>query len=144
MQKDIIHTWELPQSPEIVWQYLTSKELLAQWLMKNDFEPVVGHKFNFWTMAMPAFGFDGVVYCEVLEIQTARKLVYSWKGGSKGKVNLDSMVTWTLTPNGAGTQLLLEHTGFKGVRNFIPYLAMNSGWGSKIKERFAQLLNQHK
>ena len=144
MQRDIVQKWELKQAPELVWEYLTTQELIAQWLMQNDFKPVVGHKFTFKTMALPAFGFDGIVYCEVLEIVPMKKLVYSWKGGNKGKINLDSTVTWTLTRKGAGTELLLEHKGFKGLKNYIAYVSMNSGWGSKIKNKFAELLNNHR
>lgn len=144
MNKDIVQTWELPQPADIVWQYLTTAELIAEWLMKNDFKPVVGHKFNFHTMPMKAFGFDGVVHCEVLELIPNEKLSYSWRGGNNGKINLDSVVTWTLTPNGTGTTLRLEHRGFKGLKNLMAYVSMNAGWGSKIKNRFTQLITEHR
>lgn len=144
MNKDINQVWELAQSPEVVWRYLTTSELIAQWLMKNDFKPEVGHKFNLHTMPMKAFGFDGVVYCEVLEIVPMQKLVYSWRGGNNGKISLDSVVTWTLTPNGAGTTLHLQHSGFKGIKNLMAYMSMNAGWSSKIRNRFTELVTQHK
>lgn len=139
-----MQTWELPQSPEIVWHYLTTAELIKEWLMENDFKPVVGHKFNFRIMPLKVFGFDGIVHCEVLELVPNKKLVYSWKGGNNGKINLDSVVTWTLTPDGKGTLLRLEHKGFKGLKNLMAYASMNSGWGSKIKNRFTQMVTAHK
>jgi len=100
--------------------------------MENDFKPEVGHKFMFTTKPKIKVGFDGNIYCEVLEIIPFQKLSYSWKGGpGKGKITLDSIVTWTLTPKDNGTELQLDHTGFKGMKNYITYLIMNKGWGSK-------------
>ncbi|MEJ0080314.1 MAG: SRPBCC domain-containing protein [Puia sp.] len=71
----------LPIPAETIWAYLTDAELLSQWLMKNDFKPVVGHQFSFRASAAPSIEFDGNVYCEVLEITAPEKLTYSWKFG---------------------------------------------------------------
>lgn len=137
MEREIRHTWFLPGSPETVWDYLTVPELLAQWLMPSDFQPVVGHRFIFNTKPKIKLGFDGMIYCEVLEVNPLKKLVYSWKGGAgNGKISLDSIVTWTLTPKDNGTELQLVHSGFKGMRNYIPYLIMGKGW-NKIVKRLA-------
>jgi uncharacterized protein YndB with AHSA1/START domain len=57
-----------PHPPEKVRRALTDPELLASWLMRNDFEPRVGHRFAFRTDPVPAHGFDGIVRCEVLEL----------------------------------------------------------------------------
>ena len=54
--------------------------LLSQWLMENDIQPTVGHRFNF--RAKPMGDWDGIVYCEVLEVDEPNRLVYGWKGGS--------------------------------------------------------------
>jgi uncharacterized protein YndB with AHSA1/START domain len=136
MQRDIHHKWFLPHSPETVWQFLTESELLGQWLMKNDFRPVVGHQFNFHTKPRP--GFDGTVYCQVLEVVPGKRLSYSWKGGPrKGKITLDSVVTWTLVPKDKGTELALEHAGFKGLKNLLAYVIMGKGW-EKIIHRLSQ------
>jgi uncharacterized protein YndB with AHSA1/START domain len=140
MQKEIIHQFTFPQSPEEVWEYLTNAELLAQWLMPNDFKPIVGHRFQFGTKPKYPLGFDGRIYCEVLEIVPYRKLVYSWKGGlSKENPSLDSTVTWTLTPTDNGTVLKLEHKGFKGIKNYLAYIIMNKGWAKIGKRLFKQL-----
>lgn len=135
MQRNIRHQFNFPQPPGVVWEHLTNSELLAQWLMPNDFKPVVGHRFQFKTKPMPRFGFNGIIHCQVLEILTCKKLVYSWKGGS-----LDSVVVWTLTPTDTGTILTLEHKGFKGIRNYLPYIIMNRGW-VKIGEKLFRQLN---
>jgi uncharacterized protein YndB with AHSA1/START domain len=88
--------------------------------------------------------FDGNVYCEVLEIIPLQKLVYSWKGGpAPGVVELDTILTWTLTPTADGTELVLEHKGFKGFRNYIASVFMGSGWNGKIRKRFIQVLNHY-
>ena len=136
MQKIIRHEFKFQHSPALVWEYLTDPELLAEWLMPNDFKPLVGHHFQFKTKPKINFGFDGTVYCEVLEIIPFQKLVYSWKGGmSKEKPGLNSIVTWILEPIDGGTLLKLEHAGFDGFRNYFPYLVMNKGW-IKIGKRF--------
>ena len=141
MERSIIQTWWLPASPEVVWDYLTKPELLEQWLMENDIKPVVGHQFRFRTYPKVNFGFDGIVYCEVLVAERYKKLSYSWKGGpGKGKINLDSIVTWTLTGKNNGTELLLEHTGFRGMKNLIAHFAMSKGWGGKIRKKLMSLI----
>lgn len=142
MEKDIKHNWFLEHPADKVWEYLTDPELLSQWLMENNFKPIVGHRFQFHTKPVIKFGFDGNVYCEVLEVIPLKKLSYSWKGGpEKGKITLDSIVTWTLTPKSKGTELLLEHKGFKGLKNFMGYFFMNMGWKKKILKRLQTLLN---
>jgi len=101
----------LPHSPATVWRALTDSRLIARWLMQNDFRLELGHEFNFHTTPMPAVKFDGVVHCKVLAIEPERLLRYSWR--SKNAENaLDSIVTWRLVPEGDGTHLYLEHTGF--------------------------------
>lgn len=70
----------------------------------------------------------------------SKKLSYSWKGGQGEKINLDTVVTWTLIPTNNGTKLQLEQTGFKGAKNFMAYFFMNMGW-IKIGKRFASHLN---
>jgi len=140
MKNDIKHTWYFDHSPQLVWDYLTKPELLAQWLMESDFQPIVGHTFMFNTKPKVKVGFDGIIYCQVLKVESITLLSYSWKGGpGKGKITLDSVVTWTLIPKGNGTELILEHTGFVGFKNLLSYLIMNKGW-EKIKSRLEKFL----
>ena len=129
MTKSIQHTLFFAHPTAAVWEYLTNAELMAQWLMKNDFQPVVGHEFQFRTGPLPKFDFDGIAYCKVLEIVPLKKLSYSWKGGPEvGKITLDSLVVWTLAEKEGGCELHLVHSGFKETDNFAIYAAMNDGW----------------
>ena len=125
----------LPHSPEVVWKALTDRAYLDRWLMKNDFRPIVGHRFTF--QAQPMGDWNGVVQCQVLECTAPEKLSYSWVGGSAknpgiGSV-LDSVVTITLTPVPGGTRLKLVHDGFRSPQNDAGFTAMSSGWGGIIK-----------
>ena len=108
---------------------------MEQWLMKNDFQPIVGHSFQFQTKPIPNFDFDGIIYCRVLEIIPFKKLSYSWRGGpGNGQMTMDSVVYWTLEPSGAGTELRLLHTGFDGMENLAIFYAMNEGWFKNIRK----------
>ena len=81
MTKSIQHTFHYSHAPEVVWEYLTKAELIAQWLMENNFEAIVGHDFQFRTRPLPQYEFDGIAYCKVLEIIPFSKLSYTWNGG---------------------------------------------------------------
>jgi uncharacterized protein YndB with AHSA1/START domain len=128
----------LPYPPEKIWHTLTQSELIARWLMPNDFTPRVGHRFNFRTR--PMGDWDGVVHCEVLVCEPPRLLRYSWMGGSdanpKAGSRLDTTVTWTLTPAEGGTHLRMAHEGFVLPGNQAAYDAMNPGWG-RVLDRVA-------
>ena len=125
MKRDIDIEIFYPYPPEKVWRALTDSEALAAWLMPNDFKPVVVHKFNFRTK--PRAGFDGIVYCEVLELDEPKRLAYSWRGGK-----LNTTVIFTLTPVSEGTQLRLEHSGFEGLQALMISFIMDKGWRKKI------------
>jgi uncharacterized protein YndB with AHSA1/START domain len=141
MQKAITHKWFYDHAPEQVWEYLTKSELMAQWLMENDFLPIVGHEFQFRTRPMPNFGFDGIIYCKVLEMVPFKKLSYSWKGGpGNGKMTMDSVVVWTLEKKDHGTELLLNHSGFGEGQTAAIFAVMEEGWLKNIK-KIAGLLN---
>jgi uncharacterized protein YndB with AHSA1/START domain len=98
----------LPHPPARVWDALTDPAQLAKWLMPNDFTPTVGHRFTFRTDPVPGADFDGVVACEVLDIEPERMLRISWTGGP----GVQTTVTWRLLSEGRGTRLLLLHEGF--------------------------------
>ena len=81
---------EIPHPPERIWRALTQPHLIEEWLMKNDFKPVVDHRFNFradW----------GAVECQVLTVEPDKTLSYTWAA-----YGLESVVTWTLTANEHG------------------------------------------
>ena len=66
----------MPHPPEKIWRALTEGPLIEEWLMKNDFQPVVGHRFNFRSTPVP--GWNGVIDCEVLVVEPNARLSYSW------------------------------------------------------------------
>jgi uncharacterized protein YndB with AHSA1/START domain len=109
--------------PERVWKALTDSGWLAAWYMPNDFQPVVGHKFQFRTD--PAPGFDGILYGEVVQVEPPHKLAYTFRGGWMPR---ETLVTWTLTPQAEGTLLRLEHTGFTGLKGAALRGIIGSGW----------------
>ena len=99
--------FDLPHSPEKVWRALTDPVLLAEWLL-----PVVGLKLEpdatFTLKAPPQPGWDGTVNCRFVEIEAKRKLTYTWVVG-----DIDTVVSFTLTPTASGTRLSLVQSGFK-------------------------------
>jgi uncharacterized protein YndB with AHSA1/START domain len=141
MSNSINHTLFFSNPPAAVWEYLTNSELMALWLMKNDFQPIVGHDFQFRTNPLPQFDFDGIVYCKVLEIVPNKKLVYSWKGGpAKGEISWDTIVEWTLIEKNNGTELQLAHSGFENVEKLPIYYGFQDGW-LKNMHKINKLLN---
>jgi len=141
MPKTIKHQFFFPHPVETVWDYLTKSELMEQWLMRNDFQPIVGFDFQFRTNPYPALDFDGIVYCKVLEIVPFKKLSYSWKSGpGEGKITLDSIVIWKLESKEKGTEVFLEHSGFEQIENLNLYNGLTDGWLQNLN-KIAKLLN---
>ena len=141
MSKSIHHKVFYQHPPQIVWEYLTKPELIAQWLMQSDFKPIVGYDFQFKTRPLPNFNFDGIVYCKVLEVIPFKKLSYSWKGGpGNSEITLDSIVVWTLKEQQDGTELELLHTGFTELAGLGMYSAMSEGWLRNMR-KIAELIN---
>jgi len=135
MANQIQHTVFFAHEPSIVWDYLTKPALLSQWLMDNDIVPVVGCDFQFKTKPLPHFNFDGNVYCKILEVVPFKKLSYSWKGGpAAGEITLDSIVVWTLREKYGGTELQLEHKGFRELEDLSMYTIMNAGWLQNMRK----------
>jgi uncharacterized protein YndB with AHSA1/START domain len=99
---------EIAHPPEKLWRALTQPHLMEAWLMKNDFKPAVGHRFNLrgeW---------GGVLDCEVLAIEPNKTLSYTWDfKHDDAALNLKSVVTFTLTPTSTGTRLRMEQSGFR-------------------------------
>jgi uncharacterized protein YndB with AHSA1/START domain len=115
---------EMPHPPEKIWRALTQPNLIEEWLMKNDFTPVVDHRFTFradW----------GAVDCQVLAVEPNRTLSYTWAA-----FGLESVVTWTLTPTSTGTSVRMEQSGFRPDQQQA-YQGAQGGW-----QRFFTALDQ--
>jgi uncharacterized protein YndB with AHSA1/START domain len=110
--RSVVVERELLHPPEKVWRALTQGPLIEEWLMKNDFQLVVGHRFNLHATPMP--GWNGVTDCEVLVVEPNRRLAYSWNAsGAEAARGLKTIVTWTLTPTADGVLLRMEQSGFR-------------------------------
>jgi uncharacterized protein YndB with AHSA1/START domain len=106
---------DIPFPPEKIWRALTQPHLIEEWLMKNDFKPIVDHRFSLradW----------GAVDCQVLAVEANKTLSYTWAA-----YGLESVVTWTLTPKGTGTHLRMEQAGFRPDQQQA-YQGAKQGW----------------
>jgi uncharacterized protein YndB with AHSA1/START domain len=106
---------EVPFPPEKIWRALTQPHLIEEWLMKNDFKPVVNQRFTFradW----------GAVDCQVLAVEPNKTLSYTWVA-----YGLESVITWTLIPTSTGTQIRMEQSGFRPDQQQA-YQGAKGGW----------------
>jgi uncharacterized protein YndB with AHSA1/START domain len=115
---------EMPHPPEKIWRALTQGPLIAEWLMTNDFQPVVGHRFQF--RAAPVQNWNGIIDSEVLLVEPHTRLSYGWTS-----MGLETVVTWTLTPTAGGTLLRMEQSGFPSEEG-KNYKGAKYGWTNFI------------
>jgi uncharacterized protein YndB with AHSA1/START domain len=101
--------------------------------MPNDFAPRVGHAFTLRTESSP--GVDGVVRCEVLELDAPRVMVWRWQVGG-----IDTAVRFELAPERAGTRLTLTHAGFRGFGPRLVSVILSRGWAKMLAGAFAKEL----
>jgi uncharacterized protein YndB with AHSA1/START domain len=129
IERDIAHP------PEKLWRALTQPHLIEEWLMKNDFRPEVGHAFKLrgeW---------GGVLDCEVLEVETNRTLAYTWNFKHEDPAyDLESVVTFTLTPSQAGTHLRVEQAGFRPTQKQA-FGGAHAGW-KQFLDKLDQVLGR--
>ena len=109
--RTIVIERDFAHPPEKVWRALTQGVLMEEWLMKNDFKPIVGHHFQF--RGQPVAHWDGVVDAEVLEVEPHSRLSYTWNVGTDAAKGMRTVVTYTLTATKEGTRLRMEHAGFR-------------------------------
>ena len=103
--RSVVIERDIDASPEKLWRALTQPHLIEEWLMKTDFKPVPGQRFQLRRPPTPEV--EVVVDCEVLQVDENRTLSYTWNA-----FNLESTVTFTLTPTATGTHLRIEQAGF--------------------------------
>ena len=129
MSRTLVFRVDYAHPPAAVWNALTTRESLAAWLMENDFEPRVGHRFQF--RMKPTRGWSGIVDCEVLELDAPRRMVWRWRSEW-----IDTTVTFSLAATAKGTRLELVHDGFEGLRgHFVSW--MMRGWKRLLRVRLA-------
>ena len=125
--RSVVVEREIAHPPEKLWRALTQPHLIEAWLMKNDFAPVVGHRFNLrgeW---------GGVLDCEILAVEPHKTLSYSWDFKHDDPAfDLRSVVTFTLTPTSTGTHLHMEQSGFRPDQKQA-YGGAHSGWKSFLE-----------
>jgi len=114
-----------PYPRERVWRALTDSAAIADWLMPNDFKAIPGHRFQMRTR--PAPGFDGIVQCEVTQVEPPTRLAYTWVGGG-----IETLVTFSLESIDQGTRLTLLHSGFSGMKGWMISRILGKGWRGKI------------
>src|SRR5215472_2122769 len=127
--RSVIVERQIPHPPEKIWRALTQPHLIEDWLMKNDFAPVVGHRFNLRRNPRPDLNI--VIDCQVLVVEPNKTLSYTWAA-----YGLESVVTWTLTPTNTGTHLRMEQSGFRPDQEQA-YQGAKFGW-----QRFLASLEQ--
>jgi len=126
--RSVVVERDFPHPPAKIWRALTEPHLVAEWLMKADIRAETGYRFRFvqdW----------GTVDCEVLEVSARETLAYSWGDG-----DMDTVVTFTLTPIEGGTRLRMEQTGFRSSQPRY-YGGAMQGW-PRFFDRLGPVLDQ--
>ena len=113
--RSVVIERDMPYPAEKIWRALTQPHLIEEWLMKNDFKPVVHHRFNLR-------GDWGSAECQVLAVEANKALSYTWAA-----FGLESVVSFTLTPSGTGTHLRMEQSGFRPDQQQA-YNGAKAGW----------------
>ena len=90
-------------------------------------------RHTYYVPPNPKAGFDGIVVrCQVLECEPPSRLAYSWSAGPI----IDTQVIYRLEPDGDGTRVFFEHSGFE----------MAQSWGEQASRgaefRWAKMLER--
>lgn len=128
-----------PYAPEKVWLAITDPHAIAEWLMPNDFKPIVGHRFRFQTDPGPCM--EMYTECEVLEVDPPRRLSYSWQTVPRNAARAckPMRVSWTLTEEKGGTRLDFCHEHLQNIP-FVWRQMMRFGWGMMHKRLLRKVL----
>ena len=155
----------LPYPHEQIWQAITDQHILGAWFMPNDIVPKLGQEFAFHMK--PQRGWDGMTYCQIIELEPGKRIAFTYRGEATGEkalacanihsrnankvgknifTQLDTVLSFTLTPEYTcggveQTTLVMEHTGFKGIKLMVVSLIMGYGW-RKLLRRLSTTLEQ--
>ena len=130
--RSVVVERRVPHSLDKVWRALTQAPLLEDWLMANDFQPKVGHRFNFHMAPMQ--GWNGVTDCEVLTVVPHEELSYTWNAsGEEAATGIRTVVKWTLAQVDGAVLVRMEQSGFReqDQRNFM---GAKFGWERNLGE----------
>lgn len=161
MQRTIHIKSHLLYKVEDVWLALTDANLLGQWFMENNIQPVKDYAFTF-RMA-PQKGWDGITHCKVTEIEPQKHIAYTYRGEASGEktlacagihsegadkiargifAELDTVLSFNLIPICGGTTLEMEHSGYKGLKLVIVSFVMGMGWKKQLHKKLPALLEK--
>jgi uncharacterized protein YndB with AHSA1/START domain len=134
--KTLTMEFDFSHAPAKVWRALTEAELVSKWLMNTDMKPSPGQSFTF--SMPPVHGWDGVVRCQMKEVEPEKRLRYSWES-----MGLPTDVTWTLAPSAKGTRVRLEQSGFPEDPSQARYFeGAKMGWEGMAGKRLPDVLAQ--
>jgi len=124
----IVKTLYIKANPETVWTYLTDKDKLGRWFHSAREDLRAGESYALMSDETP----DKVLLGgRVLEFDPPRKLAYTFT--HEWMQNVETVVTWTLTPAFGGTRLHLTHSGFAGCDDPFKLLQdHDAGWDEHL------------
>lgn len=136
--KVLTKTRVYPHSIEDVWTAITDARALAEWLMPNDFQPVLGSKFRMMVDPNPMCN-STRTEGEVVELNKPTRMVWVWRDfDAKGKVT-ETRVIWELQSTPDGTRLTLRHENVQNL-SFFTRLMVSMGWGMMMKNLLTKVL----
>ena len=107
IKKSVKRELTFPHPREDVWQALTDRAALAEWMFPNDFQARVGHRCTFQVPPKPHVKFEGMtVECEVLKCLPPQELAFSWVAGT-----INTLIEYRLEALGAYTKVFFEQSG---------------------------------
>ncbi len=116
-------------SIETLWQAITDGNQLEEWFMENTFVGEENRPFEF--IDKPGDKWKGVYFGEVISCQPTINIAYSW---SHQKLKHTTYVWWKLEFRDQNTILELEHSGFKGLSDYLISFAYSRFWNDKLKK----------
>jgi len=116
-----------------VWSYLSNPKKIATWFLPTDFEARVGKGFTLRCER------QGTIQCEVREIVSCEKLVYSFKPVA---TKAETLVTFVLSQLGEQTKVIVTHSGWETLPSpeEATFEMFEQGWGARFLNRLKQVI----